>query len=49
MQQFGATGVLVTLCSLAVINVVLVGLILRFLQRSRATDKSEVEESHDGR
>lgn len=36
MQHFGATGVLVTLCSLAVINVVLVGLVLRSLQRSRA-------------
>ncbi|CAM3939803.1 MFS transporter [Pseudomonas reidholzensis] len=36
MQHFGAMGVLVTLCSLAVINVVLVGLVLRSLQRSPA-------------
>lgn len=36
MQHFGATGVLVTLCSLAMINVVLVGLVLRSLQRSPA-------------
>lgn len=36
MQHFGAMGVLVTLCSLAVINVVLVGLVLRSLQGSPA-------------
>ncbi|MBC3479531.1 MFS transporter [Pseudomonas sp. SWRI59] len=36
MQHFGALGVLITLCSLAVINVVLVGLVLTSLQRSPA-------------
>ncbi|MNE66033.1 hypothetical protein D3C80_1615610 [compost metagenome] len=32
MQHFGAYGVLVALCSLALLNVVLVGLVLRSLQ-----------------
>ncbi|WP_339470396.1 MFS transporter [Pseudomonas capeferrum] len=36
MQHFGVLGVLITLCSLAVINVVLVGLVLTSLQRSPA-------------
>ncbi|MCF5424743.1 MFS transporter [Pseudomonas syringae] len=48
MQHFGAMGVLVVLCSLALINVVLVGLVFRSLQGSPAP-RAAVEESHDDR
>nr|WP_180203307.1 MFS transporter [Pseudomonas sp. SbOxS1]NYU02515.1 MFS transporter [Pseudomonas sp. SbOxS1] len=48
MQHFGAYGVLVALCSLALINVVLVGLVLRTLQTiTDAASNSLAQRSDD--
>jgi len=47
MQHFGAYGVLVALCSLALLNVVLVGLVLRSLQTIPVVASDSLAQSSD--